>query len=58
MEININFRWDINAIDQLPDYMKILFLALFNTINDDGYKVMKEKGLDIIPYLKRSVSSS
>nr|QOC69157.1 linalool synthase [Wurfbainia longiligularis] len=47
-------RWDINAIDQLPDYMKILFLALFNTINDDGYKVMKEKGLDIIPYLKRS----
>nr|WHE05705.1 terpenoid synthase [Curcuma wenyujin] len=49
-------RWDINAIDQLPDYMKILFLALFNTINDDGYKVMKEKGLDIIPYLKRSWS--
>nr|QOC69155.1 linalool synthase [Wurfbainia villosa]QOC69160.1 linalool synthase [Wurfbainia villosa] len=47
-------RWDINAIDQLPDYMKILFLALFNTINDDGYKVMKEKGLDVIPYLKRS----
>ncbi|KAG6528910.1 terpene synthase 10-like [Zingiber officinale] len=49
-------RWDINAIDQLPDYMKILFLALFNTINDDGYKVMKEKGLDVIPYLKRSWS--
>ncbi|KAG6525442.1 hypothetical protein ZIOFF_015398 [Zingiber officinale] len=47
-------RWDINAIEQLPDYMKILFLALFNTINDDGYKVMKEKGLDVIPYLKRS----
>nr|U5PZT6.1 RecName: Full=Monoterpene synthase 8, chloroplastic; Short=HcTPS8; AltName: Full=Alpha-bergamotene synthase; AltName: Full=Alpha-curcumene synthase; AltName: Full=Beta-bisabolene synthase; AltName: Full=Beta-farnesene synthase; AltName: Full=Beta-sesquiphellandrene synthase; AltName: Full=Cis-alpha-bisabolene synthase; AltName: Full=Linalool synthase; Flags: Precursor [Hedychium coronarium]AGY49283.1 chloroplast terpene synthase [Hedychium coronarium] len=47
-------RWDINAIDQLPDYMKILFLALFNTVNDDGYKVMKEKGLDVIPYLKRS----
>ncbi|XP_042463214.1 terpene synthase 10-like isoform X1 [Zingiber officinale] len=47
-------RWDINAIEQLPDYMKILFLALFNTINDDGYKVMKEKGLNVIPYLKRS----
>ncbi|XP_042457866.1 terpene synthase 10-like isoform X1 [Zingiber officinale] len=47
-------RWDINAIEQLPDYMKILFLALFNTINDHGYKVMKEKGLNVIPYLKRS----
>ncbi|XP_074590127.1 monoterpene synthase 8, chloroplastic-like [Curcuma longa] len=45
-------RWDINAIDKLPDYMKILFLAIFNTTNEEAYKVMKEKGLDIIRYLR------
>ncbi|KAL8217017.1 hypothetical protein R6Q57_023854 [Mikania cordata] len=27
-------RWDINAIDEPPDYMKICFLGLYNTINE------------------------
>ncbi|XP_074560496.1 monoterpene synthase 8, chloroplastic-like [Curcuma longa] len=47
-------RWDINAIDRLPDYMKLLFIAVFNTTNEATYKVMKEKGLDTMPYLKRA----
>ncbi|KAJ8485842.1 hypothetical protein OPV22_018327 [Ensete ventricosum] len=47
-------RWDINAMDKLPEYMKICFLALFNTTNDTAYSVMKEKGLDIIPHLKKA----
>ncbi|URD95736.1 Myrcene synthase, chloroplastic [Musa troglodytarum] len=45
-------RWDVNAMDRFPEYMKICFLALFNTTNDTAYNVMKEKGLDIIPHLK------
>ncbi|XP_074566862.1 monoterpene synthase 7, chloroplastic-like [Curcuma longa] len=47
-------RWDVNAIDKLPEYMKICFLAVFNTVNDAGYEVMRDKGVDIIPYLKRA----
>lgn len=49
---NVVDRWDVKAIDKLPEYMKVLFLAIFNTTNDEAYKVMKEKGLDIIPYLR------
>ncbi|THU71988.1 hypothetical protein C4D60_Mb04t07360 [Musa balbisiana] len=47
-------RWDVNAMDKLPEYMKICFLALFNTTNVTAYNVMKEKGLDIIPHLKKA----
>ncbi|CAL9128528.1 unnamed protein product [Musa textilis] len=38
----------------LPGYMKLCFLVVFDMANDAGYRVTKEKGLDIIPYLKRS----
>ena len=51
-----HFRWDVNEIDKLPGYMKLCFLVVFNMANDAGYRVMKEKGLDIIPYLKRAVT--
>ncbi|XP_042446666.1 terpene synthase 10-like [Zingiber officinale] len=47
-------RWDVNAIDKLPEYMKICFLAVFNSVNDAGYEVTRDKGVDIIPYLKRA----
>ncbi|KAJ8460704.1 hypothetical protein OPV22_033630 [Ensete ventricosum] len=51
---NVVDRWDVNAIDKLPEYMKLCFLVVFNMANDAGYRVMKEKGLDIIPYMKRA----
>ncbi|KAJ8460709.1 hypothetical protein OPV22_033635 [Ensete ventricosum] len=47
-------RWDANAIDKLPDYMKLCFLAIFNAANETGYRVMKEKGLNIIPCLRKA----
>uniref|UniRef100_A0A803LNA9 Uncharacterized protein n=2 Tax=Chenopodium quinoa TaxID=63459 RepID=A0A803LNA9_CHEQI len=47
-------RWNINAIDELPDYMKVTFLALYNTVNEIGYEILKQKGFNCIPYLKRS----
>ncbi|PIA50857.1 hypothetical protein AQUCO_01200259v1 [Aquilegia coerulea] len=47
-------RWDINTIEQLPDYMKICFLALYNTVNEMAYVTLKEQGWDILPYLKKS----
>ncbi|KAG9144248.1 hypothetical protein Leryth_023048 [Lithospermum erythrorhizon] len=44
--------WDIDALEQLPDYMKICFLALFNSINQMAYDVLQEQGFNIIPYMK------
>ncbi|KAK6138319.1 hypothetical protein DH2020_027903 [Rehmannia glutinosa] len=43
-------RWGINAIEQLPDYMKICFLALFNTVNEMAYDVLRDQGFNIIPH--------
>lgn len=51
-----HFRWDINAIDKFPEYMKKCFLAVFNTTNEAAFRITKEKGLDILPYLKRAVT--
>lgn len=42
-------------MEQLPDYMKICFLALYNTTNGIAYEALKEEGLNVIPYLKKSV---
>nr|AKN58860.1 monoterpene synthase-like protein [Freesia hybrid cultivar] len=47
-------RWDAEAIEQLPDYMKTCFMALFNTTNLTAYKIMHTKGVNIIPHLRRS----
>ncbi|KAF3448348.1 hypothetical protein FNV43_RR09061 [Rhamnella rubrinervis] len=47
-------RWDVHAMENLPDYMKICFLALHNSINEMAYDVLKDQGLDIIKYLKKS----
>ncbi|KAK6144055.1 hypothetical protein DH2020_020875 [Rehmannia glutinosa] len=43
-------RWDINAAEQLPEYMKICFLALFNTVNEMAYDVLRDQGFNIIPH--------
>ncbi|KAE9448209.1 hypothetical protein C3L33_19901, partial [Rhododendron williamsianum] len=47
-------RWDINAMEQLPYYMKICYLALLNSINEMGYETLKEQGIHIIPHLQKS----
>ncbi|XP_074574447.1 monoterpene synthase 7, chloroplastic-like [Curcuma longa] len=47
-------RWDLTAMDKLPEYMKLAFFALYNLVHEEGYRVMKEKGLNIVPDLKRA----
>ncbi|XVF88972.1 hypothetical protein PTKIN_Ptkin19aG0094300 [Pterospermum kingtungense] len=46
-------RWDINAIERLPDYMKLCFHALFNTINEIAIDTLKEQGIDVTPFLRK-----
>ena len=42
-------------MDQLPEYMKICFLALFNSVNEMAYNVLKKEGSNIIPHLRKMV---
>ncbi|KAL2328320.1 hypothetical protein Fmac_021747 [Flemingia macrophylla] len=48
--------WDVKAVKVLPDYMKICFLALYNTVNEFAYYALKEQGQDILPYLTKAWS--
>ncbi|XP_027172055.1 isoprene synthase, chloroplastic-like [Coffea eugenioides] len=47
-------RWDLDAMKDLPEYMKLCFLALYNTISDLAYDTLKDKGEIIIPQLKKA----
>nr|UIO87237.1 terpenoids synthase [Blumea balsamifera] len=47
-------RWDLNEMEQLPDYMKICYMALYNINNDICYKVLKERGLSVQPFLQKT----
>ncbi|KAK1421123.1 hypothetical protein QVD17_23231 [Tagetes erecta] len=47
-------RWDVNAVDGLPEYMKICFLGLNNSINEMGYHTLTNKGSYVIPYVQQA----
>ncbi|KAE8677054.1 (-)-alpha-terpineol synthase [Hibiscus syriacus] len=46
-------RWDINAIQKLPAYMKICYHALYNSVNEMAFDTLKEQGIDVLPFLKK-----
>ncbi|KAJ7961436.1 Myrcene synthase [Quillaja saponaria] len=46
-------RWDTSLIDNLPDPMKMLFLAIHNYVNEVAYEVLRDQGFNIIPCLKK-----
>ncbi|KAF5450070.1 hypothetical protein F2P56_030449 [Juglans regia] len=46
-------RWDLNGMEQLPYYLHICFLSVYNTINEMAFDTLKEKGCNIISYMKK-----
>nr|GMC72873.1 isoprene synthase, chloroplastic-like [Ipomoea batatas] len=46
-------RWGVDVIEDLPDYMKLCYFSLFNTINDLAYDTLKDKGETVIPIMKK-----
>nr|P0CJ43.1 RecName: Full=(E)-beta-ocimene synthase, chloroplastic; AltName: Full=(E,E)-alpha-farnesene synthase; AltName: Full=Terpenoid synthase 2; Short=AtTPS02; Flags: Precursor [Arabidopsis thaliana] len=50
---NVVEKWDVNHVERLPNYMRMCFLFLYNEINQIGYDVLRDKGLNVIPYLKQ-----
>ncbi|KAL7119304.1 hypothetical protein ACP275_02G055200 [Erythranthe tilingii] len=47
-------RWDIEAMDKLPHYMQICFLALNNFVDELAYRVLKEQRFLVVPHLRKS----
>ncbi|KAK6805501.1 hypothetical protein RDI58_003286 [Solanum bulbocastanum] len=47
-------RWDTKAMEQLPDYMKVCYLALINIINEVACEVLKNHDTNVLPYLTKS----
>ncbi|VYS62949.1 unnamed protein product [Arabidopsis thaliana] len=50
---NVVEKWDVNHVERLPNYMRMCFLFLYNEINQIGYDVLRDKGVNVIPYLKQ-----
>ena len=42
-------------VNNLPGYMKLCFLALYNTVNEMAYDTLKEQGHNILPYLTKAL---
>ena len=49
-------RWNTEALVDLPDYMKICYLAMYIFANEMAYDALRDHGLHILPYLKNQVS--
>ncbi|KAL0419575.1 UNVERIFIED_CONTAM: Gamma-cadinene synthase [Sesamum radiatum] len=48
-------RWDINEIDRLPDYMKIIYRFILNLNEDYEIEATKQGKLFAVPYAKRTL---
>ncbi|KAI9085911.1 hypothetical protein K1719_031988 [Acacia pycnantha] len=46
-------RWDANDLDNLPDYMKVVFFAIYNFVDEMASEVLKAKGHNVHSYLKK-----
>ncbi|XP_031260215.1 (R)-limonene synthase 1, chloroplastic-like isoform X1 [Pistacia vera] len=51
-------RWDINAMKQLPHYIKICFLQLYNSVNEMIYDILKEQDVDVSQILSKTWAGS
>ncbi|CAI0396216.1 unnamed protein product [Linum tenue] len=47
-------RWNAEELDELPEYMQICFMAVYNTANELAYYTIKQKGFNCLPYIKQA----
>ncbi|KAK2650650.1 hypothetical protein Ddye_018139 [Dipteronia dyeriana] len=45
-------RWDVRAMEDLPDYMKICYFAMFNFANDLAFDVLKHHSLNVMSEIR------
>ncbi|PKI35379.1 hypothetical protein CRG98_044227 [Punica granatum] len=46
--------WDVTRADELPLTMRTCFQALYNITNEIGCWVLKERGIEVHPYLQKA----
>ncbi|XP_073156049.1 monoterpene synthase TPS4, chloroplastic-like [Henckelia pumila] len=46
-------KWDVDAIENLPDYMKICYMALYNTTTEIAQNILKQHGINVLHFLAR-----
>ena len=51
------FRWDIRAMDILPEYMKVIYKALLDTYNEVEQDLAKEGRSSYLRYDKEKVDN-
>lgn len=51
-------RWDCEAAEKLPYYMKTCFLAVYNTVNEMAFDILNEQQFDILPHLTKLLANS
>lgn len=42
-------------MENLPEYMKICYLAVFNFVHEVAYDILKDYGWNILPFIKKEV---
>ncbi|KAA3467276.1 putative terpene synthase 9 [Gossypium australe] len=51
-------RWDLKAMEELPEYMKFLYEAIYNHVSEVARDALLDNGIDILPYLKEQARLS
>ncbi|KAK1368460.1 (+)-delta-cadinene synthase [Heracleum sosnowskyi] len=46
-------RWDINAMKELPDYMKLCLLSLYNFVHETTYHILMEQNIDVLHHQRK-----
>ncbi|KAE8666347.1 putative terpene synthase 9 [Hibiscus syriacus] len=44
--------WDVKAVQELPEYMRVMFSAMSDFTNELAQQTMNDHGLDVLPYIK------
>ncbi|KAJ0232440.1 Terpene synthase [Hirschfeldia incana] len=47
-------NWDVNRLNELPEYMRLCFLVVYNEVNSIGCDILRDKNINVIPFLKKS----
>ncbi|OMP12050.1 hypothetical protein COLO4_03493 [Corchorus olitorius] len=51
-EVQELVSWDLKAAEELPEYMKVLYSAIYDHVNEMVHDALQDTGIDILPYIK------
>lgn len=51
-------RWELDAVEKLPDYMKTTFRALYDIVNQTAKIIVIKHGSNPVVYLQKAVRIS